>query len=126
SGIGRVLPLQGGHVQGILGSINKRPDEASLVKQVDGLRRGKDVIDMPGLVMVWREEFAHENADIKDSEKQTRNDSYPVALELPPPEAPLRSEVDALLRRRQPLDRLRIEGLGRNVMLQRSTGRRQR
>src|SRR5262249_44141373 len=115
--IGRVFAFEGGHVEVIAKAIHERPDEAALVKQMHALRRRVDEVGVTAVQVVGRQELAGDDRSIEQDENDTREHGEAVAPELPPHHPPLRGEIEPLLLLGQPLDRLRIEGLGRDVMV---------
>ena len=61
------------------------------------LRRRIDEVDIAGVQIVRRQEFAHEDHRVEDCEENAGRQRQSVALELPPHQHDLRGHVDLRL-----------------------------
>ncbi len=115
----RVDPLEPLHVEPIVETEDERGDQPALVKDVHRLRRRIDEVGVAGVDAVGGEELADRDPEIHRQQDHPGGDGDAVALQLPPHHPPLRGDVEALLRRRHPLDGIGIVRCGRHVVRQR-------
>src|SRR5688572_7385985 len=121
-----IFAFQRVHVELHVTPVDEGSDIGSFVKQVEGLGRSVDEIDIAGMQIVRRQELADENREIKRGEQNARGKGDLVPLELPPHQPPLRGHVDAHMLVRHRFDRGGIEGGGGNVVRERLARRGKR
>ena len=80
-------PAQRLHVELVVERIDERSDEAALVEQMDGLRRGEDEVSVPRIQLVGRQELDEEDRGVADGEKGEADDGDLVP-QKPPPDQP--------------------------------------
>src|SRR6185295_4584785 len=115
-GIVGIDALQGREIEAHAVAVDERSDEASFVKEVQRLRRRIDVARVARVQVVGREDFAHQDRGVEGEQDRAGDDRDTVPAELPPHDLPLRGAIEALLRGRQLLRRVRLEGLGGDVV----------
>src|SRR3954468_17112902 len=122
AGIVGVVALQVLEVELHVGAVHERPDKASLVEEMQPLRRRVDVLRVARGEVVGRDQLAHQDRGIERRENDRRGDRDAVAAELPPHDLPLRGAVEALLLRGHRLRGVRIPRLARDVVRDRAGG----
>src|SRR5262245_39224863 len=123
-GVDRVDPLQILHVELVVGAVDEWPDEIAVMEEMHPLRRHVDEVDMAFAQRAGGQGLGDQDREIEQPEKRSAPHRQPVLAELPPHQPPLRGEIDALLVRRQLLDRPRIERCLGHVMRHWRPGRR--
>ncbi|MNZ82460.1 hypothetical protein D3C78_1011580 [compost metagenome] len=83
-------PSQIVHVERHFPAVNEGADKFSVIEQVNGLRWGVDVLDIAGMEIIGREEFADQDRKVKHHQKSAGPDRDLVLSELPPHETQLR------------------------------------
>ena len=104
-----VVPPQRLHVELLDQRIDEGADESALVNPVHALRRRIDEVGVPRMEVVRHQHLGHERRPVHEQKDDSGSDRHAVALELPPHEPPLGSEVEVLLLRREAGRRRRIE-----------------
>src|SRR5437868_5320302 len=120
--IRRVDPLEFGHVEPIIVPVNKRSDQSAVAKDPDTLGRSEDEVGVARIEAVRRQELADQDRQVHRQQDRPGDDGNTVAQQLPPHHPPLRGHVEALLRRRHPLDCIGVERRAGNVMREEASG----
>src|SRR3984893_13453005 len=114
--IRRIDPFELGHVEPVIVAVDKRSDQSTLVKDPDTLRWCKNEVGVARVETVRGQKLADQNGQVHRQQDSAGDNGDPVAQQLPPHHPPLRGHVEALLRRRHPLDRIRVERRAGDVM----------
>src|SRR5712671_1986907 len=116
--VGRVHPMQIGHVETVIVAQDERGAQAALVEQAHALRRRVDEIGVPAVEPVGREKLAEQDDQVERQQQRARYDRDAVPAKAPPHQPPLRGAVEPLLRRRHDIDRVGVERGRRDEMRQ--------
>ena len=110
--------LQGFHVELVVIAIDKRSNEAVVVKQVNGLRRGMNESGIACVQVIRCDELCEDRYQVEQHKDKARHHGQAVAFEFPPHQLPLRGEEKPFLFWRQSFDRQGVEWLVRDKVIQ--------
>src|SRR5271166_4244494 len=115
-GARRVDSLEVGHIEPIVETVDEWGNQPAVVEDPHPLRRGKDEIGVACVQSVRGKKLTDQNREVHGQQDGTGYNGHSMAAELPPHHPPLRRHVKALLRRRHPLDGIRVERCARDVV----------
>ena len=118
-----VLPLEVLHVEPVVQAVHERADELPVVEEPHRLGRRVDEVAVARVQVVGGDDLAHQHREVQQGEHRPGGHREVVAPEPPPHHPPLRGQEEPLLLRGQSLDGVRVERLGRDVVLETAAGR---